>query len=114
LSVQSSRGAMDVSFGWSGWVSITTPQGVAASYVAKRLVPTEADLADLLASFGLPEREADSLARDLWRRRPRRPEAEAGEPGDEAETAARRPLVLAACALAVVLAVAALLAATFA
>lgn len=105
-SIDSSLGHMDVEFGWSDWVSVTTPRSLGASYAAKRLVPTEEDLAHLFSSFGLPDQEADSLARELWRRRPH--EAGAVE-GDGLAPVSGQPLILAACLITLVLVIAAAL-----
>jgi hypothetical protein len=107
---------MDVEFGWNDWVAITTPRSLGASYAAKRLVPAEEDLADLLSSFGLPEREADSLARELWQQKPetREPTAELEPDPDAGPAPGRRLLVVAALLTLLLLAVAAALAATFA
>ena len=101
LSVESSLGHMDVQFGWSDWVSITTPRSSQASFAARRLVPTEEELADLLASFGLPDPEADTLARELWRHRPHTEQMAE----DEVVAGARpeRRLLLAASVVAFVL-----------
>jgi hypothetical protein len=110
LSIESSLGHLDVQFGWSDWVSITTPRSSGASFAARRLVSHEEDMSDLLASFGLPQPEADSLARELWRHRPSSAGAEEFEVA--VDTAPGRQLLLVAGAVAVVLAILFVLATT--
>jgi hypothetical protein len=110
LSAESSLGHLEVQFGWSDWVSITTPRSSGASYAARRLVFVEEDMADLLASFGLPQPEADSLARELWRHRPSSEGTNWFEVA--ADTAPGRQLLVVAGAVAVVLAILFVLATT--
>jgi hypothetical protein len=104
LSVESSLGHLEVQFGWSDWVSITTPRSSAGSFAARRLVPTQEDLGDLLASFGLPRLEADTLARELWRHRPNSDGTEEFELGADVVAAPGRQLLVVAGAVALVLA----------
>lgn len=80
--VQTSAGALDVEFGWDGWVAITGPNSLGETYTARRLVSDTWDLADLLASFGLGERQAETAANRLWT-------ARTGEPNEEEEPVAR-------------------------
>jgi hypothetical protein len=103
LTAESSLGHLEVQFGWSDWVSITTPRSSGASFAARRLVFVEEDMADLLASFGLPQPEAGSLARELWRHRPH--PHEAGELEVAVDVAPARQLLLVAGAVALVLAI---------
>jgi hypothetical protein len=76
--VQTNAGALDVEFGWDGWVAITGPNSMGETYTARRLVSDSWDLADLLASFGLGARQAETAANRLWT-------ARTGESVDEAE-----------------------------
>jgi hypothetical protein len=110
LSAESSLGQLEVQFGWSDWVSITTPRSSGASFAARRLVSVEEDMADLLASFGLPQPEAESLARELWRHRPHSGEGQ--ELGVAFGAAPGRQLLLVAGAVACVLAILFVLATT--
>jgi hypothetical protein len=109
LSAESSLGYLEIQFGWSDWVSITTPRSSGASLAARRLVSVEEDMADLLASFGLPQPEAESLARELWRHRPH---SEEGEELEVAVAAQGRELLVVAGAVACVLAILFVLATT--
>jgi hypothetical protein len=110
LSAESSLGHLEVQFGWSDWVSITTPRSSGASFAARRLVFVEEDMADLLTSFGLPQSEADSLARELWRHRP---SSEGSEELEVAVDAAPgRQLLVVAGAVALVLVILFVLAAS--
>jgi hypothetical protein len=80
--VQTSAGALDVEFGWDGWVAITGPNSTGETYTARRLVSDTWDLADLLTSFGLGERQAETAANRLWT-------ARTGESADEEAPVAR-------------------------
>jgi hypothetical protein len=77
FTVETSAGRMDARWGWSGWISLTTPRSVDASHAAKRLVERRDDLEELLVGFGLGRTESRRIARDLWERRP-----DGAPPGD--------------------------------
>jgi hypothetical protein len=102
FTVQTSAGHMDASWGWNGWISLTTPRSLGTSHAAKRLVEHRDDLEELLVGFGLDRTESRRVARDLWERRPD------GAPPDEVLEEPRQSRALLAIAIGVMLALAAL------
>jgi hypothetical protein len=91
---------MDARWGWSGWISLTTPRSVEASHAAKRLVERRDDLEELFVGFGLNQAESRRLAHDLWERRP------GGAPPEEASVEPGQSRALLAIAIGVMLALA--------
>jgi hypothetical protein len=75
--IQTSAGRLDVEFGWDGWVAISGAGTTGEPYAARRLVSSPWDLAVLLASFGLTQRQAETAANRLWAAHTGTPTAEA-------------------------------------
>ena len=72
FAVETAIGRVDVVFAYNRWVSASVRSGSRELRRESRQCASRSELSALLATVGLADSDPDSLARELWRRRPRR------------------------------------------